>query len=52
MRPVGPEPRRRTSRPEEGVEEGREDLSLSRPWRAQAAGSMRVASMSVRLWIL
>lgn len=45
MRPVGPAPMMRASMPTPG-------FSWSRPWMAHAAGSTRVASSSVRLWIL
>lgn len=45
IRPVGPAPMMRTSMPTG-------EASLSKPWIAHAAGSTRVASSSVRLWIL
>lgn len=45
MRPVGPAPMSRTLAPK-GI------CSLSMPWMAHEAGSSRVASSSVRFWIL
>jgi hypothetical protein len=42
--PVGPAPNINTLDPSRG-------RILSRPWAAQDAGSIRVASMSLRLWI-
>jgi hypothetical protein len=44
-RPVGPAPNSNTLDPNRG-------RILSSPWAAQDAGSIRVASMSDRLWIL
>ena len=45
IKPVGPAPKSNTSIPTGG-------FSLSSPWMAHAAGSSRVDSSSVRLWIL